>query len=161
MYDRMKTHKSHTRKEKGGFFALLLALVGISMTGCVCMYGSPTADWAVKGKVIDENGQPVPGLQVALGNRMDNEPGVIYDENYWPLDTLQTGPDGVYQVVSSGFPLSKLQIDVKDIDGEANGGEFYDATLVISDFKFEEGKGPWYSGHADIQVPDIVVKKKN
>ena len=62
MYDRMKTHKSHTRKEKGGFFALLLALVGISTTGCVCMYGSPTADWAVKGKVIDENGQPVPGL---------------------------------------------------------------------------------------------------
>ena len=159
----MKKHKSHIRKERSGLFTLLLALVGIGTTGCwqICMYGTPSAEWAVKGKVIDESGKPVPGLQVALGNRMDNEPGVIYDQNYWPLDTLKTGPDGVYQVVSSGFPLSKLQVDVTDIDGEANGGEFNDVTLVISDFTFEDGKGAWYAGRADINVPDIVVKKKN
>ena len=159
----MKKHKSHIRKERSGLFALLLALVGIGTTGCwqICMYGTPSAEWAVKGKVIDESGKPVPGLQVALGNRMDNEPGVIYDQNYWPLDTLKTDPDGVYQVVSSGFPLSKLQVDVTDIDGEANGGEFNDVTLVISDFTFEDGKGAWYAGRADINVPDIVVKKKH
>ena len=33
-YYRMKNRKSHTRKEKGGLFALLLALVGIGTTGC-------------------------------------------------------------------------------------------------------------------------------
>ena len=159
----MKRHKFMKRKEKGGFFALLLALVGIGSTGCwqVCMYGSPTAEWSVKGKVIDEAGKPVPGLQVVLGNRTDNEPGVIYDQNYWPLDTLKTGPDGVYQVTDQGFPLSKLQVDVTDVDGAANGGEFNSASVVVSDFKFKNGDGAWYSGHADIAIPDIVVKKKN
>lgn len=49
---------------------------------------------------------------------------------------------------------------MKDIDGEANGGEFADAAVIISDFKFEGGDGAWYDGHADINVPDIVVKKK-
>ena len=158
----MKKCNQRKRTKKSGFFAMLLALVGIGTTSCwpVCMYGTPSAEWSVKGKVIDDAGRPVPGLQVALGNRVDNEPGVIYDQNYWPLDTLTTGPDGVYQVNSSGFPLSKLQVDVKDIDGEANGGEFADAAVIISDFKFEGGDGAWYDGHADINVPDIVVKKK-
>jgi len=144
-----------------GFFALLLSLIGLGTTGCApCMYGTPSADWSVKGRVVDETGRPVSGLQVVLGNRTDNEPGVIYDTNYWPLDTLQTASDGVYQILSSGFPLSKLQIDVHDIDGDANGGEFADASIVINDFKFKEGDGVWYSGHADINVPDIIVKKK-
>ena len=158
----MKKRNFENKAGKTGFFAMLLALVGISATSCwpVCMYGTPSAEWSVKGKVIDEAGEPVPGLQVALGNRVDNEPGVIYDENYYPLDTLKTGPDGTYQIVRNGFPLSQLQVDVKDIDGEANGGEFQDVTLVVKDFQFEDGDGAWYSGHADINVPDIVVKKK-
>ncbi len=149
--------------KKSGFFTLLLGLLGFSVTSCFItpdMYGCPTAEWKVKGKVVDETGQGVPGLQVALGNRTDNETGVIYDQNYWPLDTLQTGPDGIYEVQSGGFPFSKLQIDVKDIDGEANGGEFQDASLVVTDFKFKGGDGSWYSGVADINVPDIIIKKK-
>ena len=144
------------------FFTLLLGLLGFSVTSCFItpdMYGCPTAEWKVKGKVVDETGQGVPGLQVALGNRVDNEPGVIYDQNYWPLDTLQTGPDGVYQVSSNGFPFSKLQVDVKDIDGPDNGGEFGDASVVVSDFKYKGGSG-WYEGTAQIDVPDIVVRKR-
>jgi len=159
-----RNHRIRTRIRPGktGLLATLLALVGLGATSCwqICMYGSPTAEWKVKGKVVDEAGNPVPGLQVALGNRVDNEPGVIYDKNYWPLDTLQTGPDGVYEVHSGGFPLSKLQVDVKDIDGEANGGEFQDASLVVTDFQFKDGDGSWYEGVADINVPDITVKKK-
>jgi len=51
-------------------------------------------------------------------------------------------------------------VEVKDIDGEANGGEFHDASVIVKDFKFEDGDGAWYSGHADINVPDIIVYKK-
>ena len=157
----MKSRNHRIRPRKTGLFATLLALVGIGATSCwpVCMYGTPSANWTVKGKVIDETGNPVPGLQVVLGNRFDNEPGVIYDQNYWPLDTLQTGPDGIYQIRSGGFPLSKLQIDVKDIDGPDNGGEFGDASIVVSDFTYKGGDG-WYEGSAGINVPDIIVKKK-
>ena len=148
------------RLRKSSFFSMLLALLGVGASSCIfitpCMYGSPRAEWSVKGKVVDAAGKPVPGLQVVLGNRY----GANYDQEYWPLDTLQTGPDGVYQVQSGGFPLSKLQVDVHDIDGPDNGGEFLDAMVYVTDFKFENGDGAWYSGSAEINVPDITVTRK-
>lgn len=151
------------RNKKNSFFSLLLGLLGLSATSCIIpipsMYGSPNAQWSVKGRVIDEDGRGVPGLQVALGNQIENEPGIIYDQNYWPLDTLRTDTDGVYQVHSGGFPLSNLQIDVKDVDGEANGGDFADVSLLVREIEFEGGKG-WYEGNAEINVPDIIIKKK-
>ena len=140
---------------------MLLALLGVSATGCItpCMYGSPSADWSVKGKVIDEQGEGVEGLQVVVSNYFPNSAEVIYDVNEKPLDTLRTGRDGTYGLDGQGFPLNQLKIKVEDIDGEAGGGEFADVSLVLHDIKFEDGKG-WYEGHAEINVPDIIVKKK-
>lgn len=146
-----------------GFISLLLALLGLGTTGCIffpVMYGSPSAEWSVKGKVVDESGKSVPGLQVVLINHYENSASVIYDQNDWPLDTLRTGTDGSYEAARHGFPLQQLKVEVKDIDGEANGGEFHDASVIVKDFKFEDGDGAWYSGHADINVPDIIVYKK-
>jgi len=151
----MKIGNHRLKPRKAGFFALLLSLVGLGTTSCwpVCMYGSPCAEWTVKGKVVDEAGEPIPGLQVALGNRTNSD-------NYYPLDTLHTGAEGVYELISGGNPISHLQIDVKDIDGEEGGGSFRDTTLVISDLQYKDGDGDWYVGHVEIEVPDITLKKK-
>lgn len=154
-------HNPFKNPGKTGFISMLLAVFGLSASSCIpCMYGSPTADWTVKGKVIDEQGKGVPGLQVILGNRYEDSAEVIYDQNYWPLDTLTTGTDGMYGVDRGGFPINRLQVDIHDIDGEENGGEYADVTLIIKDFEFKDGDRSWYEGHAEINVPDIVVKKK-
>lgn len=160
----MKTRNHPTRRKRTGFIALLLALFGIGTTGCIvpCMYGSPTADFTVKGKVVDESGAPISGLQVILGRRYYDSPSVIYDENYFPIDTIQTGPDGIYQYQTmngAAFPVDNLQVDVNDIDGEAGGGAFESASLVVKKIEYDGGKG-WYEGHAEIEVPDIILKKK-
>ncbi len=155
-------NKSRSRR-RTGLFSLLLGLLGAGTSGCItpCMYGSPSADYSVKGKVIDENGKPIPGLQVVLAHRYDNTDAVIYDENYLPIDTLQTGTDGIYRLeTQTGFPISKLQVDVHDIDGEANGGAFNDAALVIRDIDYSGGDKNWYAGYAEINIPDIILKKK-
>ena len=148
-----RNHRIHPRK--AGFFALLLSLVGLGTTSCwqVCMYGSPCAEWTVKGKVVNEAGEPISGLQVALGNLTNGG-------NYYALNTLQTGADGVYELISGGNPISNLQVDVKDIDGEASGGAFRDTSLVVSDLQYKDGDGDWYVGHVEIEVPDITLKKK-
>ena len=143
-----------------GILPILLALFGLVASSCMrIMYGSPYADWSVKGKVVDENHNPVGGLQVALGNRFQNSPSVIYDVNYEPLDTLQTATDGTYELRRSSFPIQQLEIHVQDIDGEKNGGEFEEAGLLVKKIEYTGAKG-WYEGHADIEVPDIIVKKK-
>ena len=142
-----------------GFLSILLTFFGLGATSCVVMYGSPTADWSVKGKVVDETGKCIPDLQVVLTNHFPNTSEVIYDQNDWPMDTLRTGTDGSYGVEGRGFPLSQLKVEVQDVDGEANGGTFADVTLVIKNFEYKDGKG-WYEGHAEITVPDIVAKKQ-
>ena len=65
------------------FLSILLALMGFSVSGCFgrVEYGTPNADWSVKGRVVDETNCPVGGLQVALGNRFENTQYVLYDVN--------------------------------------------------------------------------------
>lgn len=158
-----------TRKPKKlGFFAMLLALLGIG--GCtseeifyeremMAMYGTPTANFSVKGTVTDEKGKPISNLQVILGQRYYNNSGVIYDVNYVPIDTLTTDAKGVYQMSKTRFPVQNLQIDINDIDGEAGGGQFQSSSLVIQNIQYEGGEG-WFRGTANVKVPDIILKKK-
>ena len=144
-----------------GFISIFLTLLGLSTSGCLMplMYGSPYADWSVKGKVVDEDNKPISGLQVVLANYFENTNEVIYDQNRWPLDTLQTAGDGTYYLESNGVPIHQLEVHVQDIDGELRGGEFEDAQLIVKQIEYKDGKD-WYSGHADIRVPDIILKKK-
>ena len=156
----MKKRNRYSRR-RSGLRSILLSLIGLGTSGCLApvMYGTPSADWSVQGKVVDESNSPVRGLQVVLGNRFENTQSVIYDVNYEPLDTLQTASDGTYQIERESFPIQQLEIHVKDIDGPLNGGEFGDAGLIIKDIEYKGAKG-WYAGHADIKVPDIILKKK-
>jgi len=156
------------KPKKLGFFAMLLALLGIG--GCtseeifyeremMAMYGTPTANFSVKGTVTDEKGKPISNLQVILGQRYYNNSGVIYDVNYVPIDTLTTDAKGVYQMSKTRFPVQNLQIDINDIDGEAGGGQFQSSSLVIQNIQYEGGEG-WFRGTANVKVPDIKLKKK-
>jgi len=159
------------KNRKLSFFALLMALLGIGscseinneddpFKGMVAMYGTPSAQYSVKGKVVDEKGKAIQGLQVILGSRYYNSGGVIYDQNYFPIDTLTTDSNGIYQFDSGTvFPVQNLEVDVNDIDGTAGGGEFNSATTVVKDIEYKGGSG-WYRGKADIKVPDIKLKKK-
>ena len=109
------------KPKKLGFFAMLLALLGIG--GCtseeifyeremMAMYGTPTANFSVKGTVTDEKGKPISNLQVILGQRYYNNSGVIYDVNYVPIDTLTTDAKGVYQMSKTRFPVQNLHVHV-------------------------------------------------
>ena len=149
-----------------GFFAMLLALLGIGSCSEInnnnmAMYGTPAADWSVKGKVLDPDGKPIAGIQVILGKHSEDSPSVIWDVHYRPIDTLVTGADGSYSYQQHGFPLEHLQIDTRDIDGTAGGGEFQDATLLIRNIEYKDPDyDGWYVGKADIAAPDIKLKKK-
>ena len=131
------------RKKKWSVETLLsgaLALLGFA--GCsdsndpiMDLYGTPSVDYRVLGTVTDTQGKPLEGIQVVVKN-----PDVwsFCDENGKPVeskrdsitgkmipDTVYTDKDGKFASYKVKAVSSKsLAVEVQDIDGEANGGEF-------------------------------------
>jgi len=131
------------RRKKWNVEALLsgaLALLGF--TGCSdindapILYGTPSVDYRVLGTVTDEEGKPLEGIQVVMENPYA---WYYYDENGKPIeskrnpetgrmtpDTVYTNKDGKFtSYKTTGIGDSDLVVILQDIDGEANGGEFF------------------------------------
>ena len=93
--------------------AWLLCLIGFGSSvacspGMVAdEYGSPYASFEVKGKVTDQQGVPIPGIQV-ICDAICVEPAF-------------TESDGSYHLSGDGFPREKIEVEFKDV------------TLTVSD----------------------------
>lgn len=145
---------------------LLLILSVLSLPGCETRveYGSPTADYEIKGTISDSiTSAAIPNARII----------VTLDQKYNALDSLQvytdtlaikeTDIDGKYDVQISAFPLDSLtfKINVEDIDGVANGGDYATQKRNIT-FKFSDlqgGKG-WYSGKA-VKTLDLKLLRND
>jgi len=133
----------------------------------VVMYGVPTMNFVVKGKVINEQGKPVKGLQVILLNRnADITPEEMHEDNEYIREYIQrasdtTDAEGNYMVRTSDTPAEKQQMIVRDIDGEKNGK--YKSLLLDIDYReatqTEERQG-WNMGTRE-KVEDVVVEIEN
>jgi putative lipoprotein (rSAM/lipoprotein system) len=135
---------------------LLLVLMGAFpfFTGCEdpnVEYGSPYADFNLSGLVIDSiSSNPLPGIQVTVKS--------------WKGTTLlvtETKTNGYYSFVFQDFPDYEkvFSINVEDLDGILNGGEFAsekaDIKVIQSEYEIdgENNTNFWYSG--------VVYKRKD
>ena len=122
-------------------------------------YGTPHADYILKGTVTDEAGTPIKGIKTSLKEISKNDTGT----HVFGIDSIQTNESGNYQLKNSGMPYDKrVKLVVEDIDGEANGGEFLNDTLDIDYGKaveVEEGDHHWYVGKYEVTT-DVRLKKK-
>ncbi|WP_455622613.1 radical SAM-associated putative lipoprotein [Parabacteroides sp.] len=140
-------------KGSNWILAGLLSGLGFGLAACdepVDEYGAPYAEYKMKGKVTDMDGKAIQGISITIKNSNN-------DYLYLP-SPLQTREDGNYDTTFESFPEHALRIIAEDIDGEKNGS--YEADSVdIEVGKFEGGKS-WYVGKAEVNVPDIKLKKK-
>ena len=152
-----------TNGKKMGFFAMLLALLGI-VPGCwppfIAMYGAPDVDFTVKGKVTDESGKPIPGISVSLSEVFGT------DEGFKPfnlLDSVKTDENGAYIIYGGGY-IKEIQVKAEDVDGPLNGGEFAaDSThLTVDVYSYPLKDNGFYWGAYDVNldIPTINLKKK-
>lgn len=115
-------------------------------------YGTPHADFIVKGVVTDEANHPIEGIRAQFLN----------DYNWGAISTT-TDASGNYEVKATTFSdFYDCLLVVEDIDGEANGGEFLSDTLDLSKSKpvqVKKGDGGWYQGTYELSH-DIKLKKK-
>lgn len=124
--------------------AWLLCLIGFGSSvacspGMVAdEYGSPYASFEVKGKVTDQQGNPIPGIQVTC------------DAMY--IQPVYTESDGSYALDGDGFPREKIQVSFEDVDGEENGGLFAARSVSVETVHVKDGDGNWDFGVYEAEV---------
>jgi len=130
----------------------------LDMYGPPVEYGTPHADFIIKGRVMDESGTPVQGIKTSLKKVFENN-----NKHYaLGVDSVQSDVSGNYQLKSTDRQNQYDKVIVEDIDGEANGGEFLSDTLDVDynkAVKTKDGDGKWYLGIYEI-TQDVKLKKK-
>lgn len=130
------------------------------------MYGVPTMDFVVKGRVINEQGKPVKGMQVILVNqKVDIAPDHMDEDNPYVQDYIKHASDttnelGVFECHVKDVPVDVQRVIVRDVDGKKNGS--YADQMVDIEFTEADQTGErrgWYMGRR-VKDVDITVMKK-
>ncbi len=144
----MKKVKNKFLMKYNRIIIIILSLLGFS-TVCVQTYeyGTPSADFIVKGAIqSEENNQLIPNIMVVS-----------------KYDTIYSDYEGKYYIKNDGyFPSDQtFLLEFEDIDGQENG-EFHslDTLIEFIDPDFSGGDGDWYEGETE-KVLNIKLKPKN
>lgn len=147
---------------------VLLGFLGVSVIGCgvstSCrvMYGSPYADYEIKGKVVNEKNEPIKGIVVVPNPRYFESGEYGVDEaGHYDFGAV-TADDGTFYMSGThgGYPDSLYAVDVDSI---ANGGYFQTTGVKLEMTQtVVPGKddNDWYSGVFESQDMLFVMKEK-
>ena len=126
----------------------------------VTVYGVPTVDYEVKGRVVNSAGKPVKGIEVAIiagdCDSKDLIDDVMLPPNGKNVDT--TDANGNFTLLSSDRPWQRQRLLVRDIDGKQNGS--YQNELIDVEFsepKRTEDSNKWKVG---VKAAEVTVKLK-
>lgn len=129
--------------------AVLAFLLGaFGLTGCMCKYGVPYAEFNAEGMVTDqETGEPIENIRVQLK-----------ENGYYVTPEVYTDENGKYVFDRTiGFPYDSIDIIAQDTAG------VYEADSVRVGIIYEKQKGSkndeWYTGGAFV-YQDFKLKKK-
>lgn len=139
----------------------VLALFGVTIfTACPAMYGTPYADYEIKGKVVDEiTKEPVKGVRVIKSEVLSSEGLIMFNE--YNKDTLYTS-DGTFMFSGREYTFGGYShIKVEDIDSLENG--LYESNEVLVELTQVKRPKPngWFQGfyQADNVMVELSPKK--
>ncbi len=116
---------------------MALSMLGFSMSSCGgigSMYGTPEADFIIRGKVTDKRtNQPIENVEVEVSGDWNK---------------TSTDANGKYKITVNDFPESQtFPVRFRDVDGNLNGLYMdLDTIVEFKDPEFTGGKGNWYEG---------------
>ena len=147
---------------------VLLSLLGFSSCNKneiddpnICLYGTPTTHYIIKGKVTDTDGKPINGVKVEANDTYGDRHRPLTDE---PVYTDEKGEysANAWGISSDGQGNILLEVTFEDVDGEANGGTFANDTVRGKDMtieKVKDGDGAWNRGTYEITANKTMKKK--
>ncbi len=122
----------------------LLGFAGCDQTG-PDEYGTPLAEYRVKGKVVDaDTKQPVTGMQVVSGVPLDGDKLQWYE-----ADTVYSDVKGEFEIVHRSYPTRTYRVIWEDMRETPEYKK--DSTDLAITGKFSGGSG-WYEGHVSLEI---------
>lgn len=160
----MKIIKYKCLKTYNALIVCLISFLGFasscdSSEGIQAMYGTPSADFIVKGKVGNATNSPVAGIKVEMSKEVNNGTEKV---SYLLNTTSSAESTGTYKVSGGGqSPVDQtFKIKFTDIDGALNGEyETLDTIVVFQDPKFTGGDGYWNQGQTEKEI-NVKLKPK-
>ena len=141
----------------------MLGFVGCNKTEPLDEYGTPHADYTVKGAVIDKaTRKPIKGIRVGYGCEFCPVPEYGVPSTPYVLKThVTTDAKGEFKLTDSFFPeeSQKLPVYVDDIDGNNNG--LFQSEILQVDFKDAVHSGKqksWYNGEYTVNINVELTK---
>jgi putative lipoprotein (rSAM/lipoprotein system) len=136
------------------FFTLLGAITGCDYFEPRCEYGTPSADFVVKGKVIDKSSRkPVQDIRI------------IHKTGYAPTsDTVKTNANGEFELKFVEFPGTNQWVYAEDLDGTENGGLYGPDSLTVNSSqmkRIKKGDGSWYQGVFEKNDANFALKNSD
>ena len=124
----------------------ILSCFGISSSEQVmAMYGVPSGEFQVSGRVKNLKSKPIRKIEVEMQDSRNNSLGVT-----------TTAKDGSFQFDYQGWPHREIYIISRDVDGGRNGVYQSDTTIVKLDYP----KQGWNQGKATASS-DVTLKYKS
>ena len=124
----------------------ILSCFGISSSEQVmAMYGVPSGEFQVSGRVKNLKSKPIRKIEVEMQDSRNNSLGVT-----------TTAKDGSFQFDYQGWPHREIYIISRDVDGGRNGAYQSDTTIVKLDYP----KQGWNQGKATASS-DVTLKYKS
>lgn len=133
----------------------LLGLLGFTAVSCdspdnLNAYGTPHVLFSLKARVVDEQGNPIKGIEVDA------------NEHYWFDNNCYSDENGYFDVSGNLPPGDQYKVRFIDVDGAENGGEFETLELDITDNvkKVAEGSNGWREGEYMAELGEVTLKLK-
>lgn len=140
------------------FFAGILTILGFNncdkiFEGGVDEYGTPHADYSIKGSVKDKDGNAIPGIKVSMSFR--------HSELEDTAAVTTSDEKGKYSLNQTEFPSSEIKIIAEDVDGEKNG-LFKNKTekITIKSDDYKNSSGAWFYGTVEKEVNFQLEEKE-
>lgn len=135
------------------FFTILGTVIGCDFFEPKCEYGTPSADFIIKGKVTDKETQ-APINNIAIIRKTETSP--------YGNDTVKTDSNGEYELKFTYFPTVNHRIFAEDLDGDQNGGDYAPDSLKLNSSqmkKIKKGDGSWYAGAFEKKDVNFKLEK--
>lgn len=131
------------------------------------MYGVPTMDFEIRGRVVNPKGKPVRGVQINMlernmemqGTELQGDPERV--KEFLESNAVSTDENGKFIIKSNGLPQEQVRLLVRDVDGTKNGNyqnQLKELEVTPDDMDRTNADG-WYQGTFNKEV-EIQLESK-